>query len=110
MMSSRKISLAGLALTTALVLGTTSAFAASNTQAAERAASAAGSAPSQTQPTENDDALEFEIVDTPESPAFKLDASKFVKMEDGSYRYTFDDNGSTVVVTVTTGVTFEGEP
>lgn len=110
MMSSRKISLAGLALATALVLGTTSAFAASNTQTAERAASAAGSAPSQTQPAESDDALDFEIVDTPESPAFKLDASKFVKMEDGSYRYTFDDDGSTVVVTVTTGVTFEGEP
>ena len=102
MMTSRKISLAGLALATALLVGTASAFAVSDTQAAERAASAADSKPAQT--TENTDALDFEIVDSPEGPAFKLEASKFVKLEDGSYRYTFDD-GSTVVVT--TGITLE---
>ena len=102
MMTSRKVSIAGLTLATALILGTTSAFAASDSgtivQTRTSVTAAATTTPAdRVETNEETGALDFIIADSAEGPALNLDASKFVKMDDGTYRYTFDD-GSTVAV------------
>lgn len=108
MMTSRKVSIAGLTLATALIVGTTSAFAASDNGTDANMAATLTPASTQSvlvnadvQKGQDDGSLAVTVTDATDAAEFHLDASKLIKMDDGTYRYTFEDGSVATVVSAT---------
>ena len=104
MMTSRKVSIAGLTLATALIVGTTSAFAASDNGTDANMSATLTTASTQSvlvNADEQNGSLAVTVTDATDAAEFHLDASKLVKMDDGTYRYTFEDGSVATVVSAT---------